>query len=161
MRFISAGGSGRNALAMRMLSSMCSGFGIVRLDGDVVQAIGAGFHFGKELDVLAVIDLDEGHGQSAIGFIQRKRLLEAEKVFVEPAGFLHVVDIQGDVCDTGDVGTRRGVGGRDICAGDGNRDDYVERRFHLLSGTYVHMIVNAARQGHAPLDVEMCKEEAV
>ena len=81
--------------------------GVVGFQRDVIEPIRARFLLGEELDRLLVVDLDPREVQRAVRIRQRIRLAEAEKILVEGAGFLDVVNVQRDVRDPDDVRARR------------------------------------------------------
>jgi hypothetical protein len=67
---------------------------------------------GVKLDVLAVSNFDKGFGDLAVFAGQVKGLGEAE-FLVKRAGGVEISDANGDVCDAGELGRKRGVAADD------------------------------------------------
>ena len=84
--------------------------------------------FRNQLDVLLVVDLDEGDPVAAVGFGQRERLLEAEEVPIEAARLGQIADEQRHVRDPQHTPRRLGCGGGWLGAPAGRRDESEEEQ---------------------------------
>src|SRR6266536_1612494 len=76
-------------------------------DRDVMQAVRAALAFGKEFDVLVVVDFDERQGERAVRVLEIERFAEAEEVLVEAARLLDIGGEQGNMRQAQDLGTLR------------------------------------------------------
>src|SRR5262249_51209405 len=69
----------------------------------------------KQLDLLCLIDLDEGQRERAAGICQRKRFRESEEVLVKGAGFLDVAEAERRIRNPQDAWRCRQRAGDDGC----------------------------------------------
>ncbi len=76
--------------------------GIVGVERDVVQPTVAPGWIGGQLNVLAIVDLDEGDALGPVLTLERKRFVEAEEVLVEGARPGEVAHVQSRVSDAED-----------------------------------------------------------
>jgi hypothetical protein len=76
----------------------------------VKEAVCVGGFFGEEFDVLALVHLDKGEREAAIGVVELVGLAVAEEVFVIDPRLLDVVNGESDVGDSGDLRPLRGAG---------------------------------------------------
>jgi hypothetical protein len=74
-------------------------FGVVGFEPDVHQAVGIRLLLGEQLDVLAVVDLEEGN----IWVLEGVRLLQPHYARVKNARLAKIVRHKGDVRDAGDA----------------------------------------------------------
>lgn len=97
------------------------GIDVVSFDGDVGEAVGVGLAFGKELDILAVINFDEGEGEGAVGVLEVEGFGVTEEILVKGSCLVDVGDVEGDMGDAGDAGTFRGLAQRQSSEQYGNK----------------------------------------
>ena len=76
----------------------------------MVQPVRARFEARKQLEILPVVDLDEGQRERSIGICELERLRETEKVFIERARFLDIAHVKSHVCNPQDARPLLSVG---------------------------------------------------
>src|ERR1700722_5623928 len=69
----------------------------------MIQTVAVGFMFGKQFDELPVVDLDEREVDAAVGVEKRIWFFVTEKILIERARLIEVMDVKRDVRQSRDV----------------------------------------------------------
>ena len=70
----------------------------------MVQTVLRRVEAGKQLDVLLVVDLDEGDFERGVGLVEMEGLVVAEEILVEGPRFFDITHPQGDMGHAQDLG---------------------------------------------------------